>query len=236
MSNTPRTDFLLRHQQEFNRNASLRFTSEEQRDHWLKKSLVEYSRFRPRKFVIATVNLTSGSRDVPLPLDYYFAPDEALWSIEYGYSVDYVSSVARAEDYNAGKAFTSRISANVHGVYNYNASPIPRPRVTTDRVNGVDRHVFRMSDLSGSTRTETLIYNAYHSIIDQDLENEIDPINTLDPDGETRVLNFLLYFALKDRAINLAERSPAASKLISDEAKDYLTQAQKGLARTIYRT
>jgi hypothetical protein len=214
-----RTDFILSHRQQFDRNAALNYFSDEQRDAWLSFALAEYSRFMPRQNVRGTYTVTTGDDFLVLPDDFLYAEESQLVAAIYGEALPYevnhdlllLTAPQLAFDYYA----------NQQAAYSLVAYSQPKPMVK--EVEGEMKNVVLLSTAATADRTVSIVYSGVHQVTDS------PDLNTLTPDGSRRVHLMMKSQALDQAAQQFALGNPNVSKIFAIQAASAMKEALRGL-------
>lgn len=219
-----RSDFIQRFRQRSDLNPALEEVSPEQRNIWCDHALDEYTRFRPRMDVSATVSLVSNSNLVILPRDLLpppMTPDDAFYQlIGGGVQLNQVLPIY---------GFPDRFYLNPPV---FPQIPVDRPRLNLKQIQLTftkEKRWCLMLELNpGYNRDVTLIYNARHMVEDEHLDPDIPSVNTLDPQGEQWVMQRMEIYQLQ----YLAKRYAPLNQKLSES---YSSMAESSL-RTLYQS
>lgn len=161
---------------EFERTGVSAAIADLQRRGYLERALTFLSDREPNDNQQATVNITANSFDVPLPIDYLCAEEEALLAVEYGYSSSYLSVGDSNINYPfaSGYQFGNQINASLQPPHSRRTGSVPRPQVTDGVVKGINRKILKLHSAYTADRTETLIYLARYLVDDDHWEVTIN--------------------------------------------------------------
>lgn len=216
---TARVDILAEFSARWDYNPGIRFFSTAQKEAWLDDALAEFSRYRPRRGLVATVNIVAAQAYVVLPDDYLTATNDQLCDVLYGtqltsFTSSYIVQTSNFKSFN-------RWGTN----HTYPVVPRPKLQVVRQTVESSVKYVLLIpqSDIPGASREESLVYDGIHLVTDS------PDLNTLDPEGTRRIHLFMKGYALDQLQKQYTVSDPKMAAQYGQQAKAALAEARARL-------